>query len=1059
MIAAARDLLAEQPLCPSVVELQQFWRLIDQLGERIIADTLAVAGDTVVNPAAEYRSLMQQWQAVQRSTPEWKTLLSQAASAGLPREALLRLQSGAADRLRILRGEASAMELFYSDDDALSPEQLTQVNPLSAPIINALANLIRLLTQQLGRTPRILELGGRSGVATHALLAQLMDVKLEYHFTDASRLLVQQAKTRLSASAHPLYFSVLDSEQPLIQQGANRHHYDLVLAFNALHRSHNVPRLLQRIASLLRPGGWLLAPEMTRNSTFQLATVALLEAGYSQLEDSRRENGLPLFSATQWQQQLAQQGYIHQAALSMPQLDNSGMHLVMAQMPASLWQFTPTKLSDYLGTLLPGYMVPQILIELDTLPLSPTGKVARALLPRPHSDDKVSSGHSAPQWQGMDARLASLWAALLDGDIPAAETHFFESGGDSLTAVRLVEKIRHQLQRQVALRDLFVCPRFADFAVKVAAAPLWEEEQQEWQMDDAQCYQPFPLTDVQQAYWVGRQSGLTLSGVSTHLYVEIDIDDLSHHALQHAWQQLVLRHEMLRAVIDDAGYQRVLPDVPEYQITCQDLRHASITELEQWEQQVRGDLSHEVHDTSRWPLFSVRAGQLTDQRIRLSISLDNLICDGRSMVMLLSEWAQLARQPESTLPPLTIRFRDYVLAQEKWPQRASWNNALSYWLDRLESLPAGPLLPLAQQPEKLTTTHFIRREARLGEEHWSQLRQRATDAGITPNALLLTVWSLVLANWSAEPHFTLNLTLFQRPDIHPQLPLLVGDFTSLSLLACDMQGDADFLRRATVLQQQLWDDLSHSEVSAVRVLREAARRRGRVDALVMPVVFTSGLGIDAQGSDRSVAADWLGEFGWSVSQTPQVWIDHQVVERRGELVFSWDCIDALFPAGMVDEMFASYRELLSGLAVCDDLWQQNLTALLPVNRWQTLASQPLTETANDSQPDVRVHESHSDALSELICQQLQQIAGLDTVPENSNFFEAGATSLHLIRLRQQLQQQLKIPLPIVELFNRPNARALSNWLTCQQETAAEQSSRDIAERRQARQRRRQLRQR
>lgn len=1058
LIADARALLAQQPDQPHNADLQQFWTLIDQLGERAIADTLAVAGETALNPAAEFSTLAQQWQLLaQHTTPGWETLISQAT--GLPREVLVRLQSGAADRLRILRGEASALELFYSDDDVLSPEQLTQANPLSAPINHAVAALIRRLAGQLGRAPRILELGGRSGVATREVLAHLADVALEYHFSDASRLLVQQAQTRLTSSAiHQLHFCVLDSEQPLAQQAVERHHYDLVLAFNALHRSHNIPRLLQRIASLLRPGCWLLAPEMTRNSTFQLATVALLEAGYSQLEDSRREHALPLLSAAQWQQQLKQQGYQQQAALTLPKLDNSGLHLLMAQMPDSVWQFAPTKVSDYLATLLPSYMVPQILIALDALPLSPTGKVARTLLPRPHSGGRAISNQPAPQWQGLDARVAALWAELLNSETPTSETHFFEAGGDSLTAVRLVEKIRHQLQRQVALRDLFISPRFADFAASVVAAPLWQEEQQQWHADDAQRHQPFPLTDVQQAYWIGRQSGLPLSGVSTHLYVEIDVDDLSLHALQNAWQRLVLRHDMLRAVIDETGYQRVLAQVPDYQIQCQDLRHASAAQRELWQQQVRVDLSHEVHDTTRWPLFSVRAGQISDQRIRLCISLDNLVCDGRSMVMLLSEWAQLARQPESELPTLTIRFRDYVLAQEKWPQRASWNNALNYWLDRLDALPAGPRLPLAQQPEQIGTPHFIRREAHLSADQWDTLRQRAADAGITPNALLLSVWSHVLANWSSEAHFTLNLTLFQRPDIHPQLPMLVGDFTSLSLLTCDMRGEVDFLTRATALQQQLWDNLSHSDVSAVRVLREAARRRGRVNALAMPVVFTSALGVDPQGSDRSAAADWLGEFGWSVSQTPQVWIDHQVVERRGELVFSWDCVDELFPAGLVDEMFTSYCELLGSLAAHDELWQQDLRALLPSYHWQSLSAQPVAPSADDSQPDEAVQNSDSDTLTALICQQLQQIAGLESVPGNSNFFEAGATSLHLIRLRQMLQQKLQITLPVVELFNRPNARALANWLTRQQETENESVS-DIAVRRQARQRRRQQRQR
>ncbi|MFS2225864.1 amino acid adenylation domain-containing protein [Pantoea sp. B65] len=1046
----ARRQLAQQSPQPDNQQLQQFWRLIDDLGARAIADTLAAAG-AVLNPATEFVTLAQQWQQqAQQTIPAWENLLAQAAEFALPRAALIRLQQGASDRLQVLRGEASALELFYSDDDALSPEQLTQANPLSAPLTSALAAVIRQLAAQLGRAPRIIEIGGRSGVASHTLLAQLDDVALDYHFTDASPLLVQQAQTRLAG--YQLQFSVLDSEQSLAQQEISGHCYDLVVAFNALHRSRHIPRLLQRIATLLRPGGWLLAPEMTRNSTFQLATVALLEAGYSQLEDQRREQQLPLLNVGQWQQQLQQQGYPLQAMLTLPLLDDGGLHLLMAQMPDRLWQFAPSKVSDYLATLLPGYMVPQIIMALDALPLSATGKVARALLPRPGVDARLQPPAPASAWQGSDASLATLWAALLGGDHPAAGAHFFESGGDSLTAVRLVEKIRHQLQRQVALRDLFITPRFGDFAAKVAAAPLWQEAQQQWLADDAQRYQPFPLTDVQQAYWIGRQSGLNLSGVSTHLYVEIDVADLSHHALQSAWQRLVTRHDMLRAVIDDAGYQRVLEQVPAYQIQCQDLRNASSSQRDRWQQQTRAALSHEVHDSRHWPLFTIRAAQLDNTMVRLCISLDNLICDGRSMVMLLAEWAQLARQPETELPAMAIRFRDYVLAQEKWPLRASWQAALNYWLDRLDSLPAGPQLPLTEHAPQ-AMPQFIRRESRLSSRQWQTLRDNAADAAITPNALLLTVWSTVLANWSREAHFTLNLTLFQRPDIHPQLPLVVGDFTSLSLLACDMRGTADFTSRACALQRQLWEDLGHSEVSAVRVLREAARRRGRIDAVAMPVVFTSGLGVDAGGSDSSVAADWLGEFGWSVSQTPQVWIDHQVVERRGELVFSWDCVDALFPAGLPQQMFDHYCHLLAALAERSELWQQDLAALLPPCQWQSTATPaPVMETVTDRP------QHGSDAIAAVICEQLQRIAGLGEVAPQINFFEAGATSLHLIRLRQALQQKLKVELPVVELFNRPNARALANWLARQEETVTEPAS-DISERRQARQRRRQQRQR
>lgn len=1031
------------------VALAAFWQVIDQLGQRAIADTLIAAADAPLAPAAEFSELLPRWQSqLATPAPEWASLHRQAAACQLPVEALTRLQQSAADRLRVLRGETSALELFYSDDGQLSPEQLTQAHPLNDSIIMALAAAIRALAQQLGRAPRLLELGGRSGVASQALLRALEGVALEYHFTDASPLLVQQAQRRLGAQdGHHYLFSTLNLEQPL---PGDLSRVDGVIAFNALHRSGNLPRLLQRIQGLLLPGGSLLAAEMTRNSPFQLATVALLEGGYRHFADQRAANGLPLLSATEWQALCQQQGFAASEAISS-EGDDAGFHLIMAQMPATVWQFRPAALTDALRQHLPGYMIPQQFFCLPALPLSPTGKVARAALPRPQPK-MAAAERPRTVWQGDQQTLAEIWHGLL-GRWPDAGTHFFEAGGDSLMAVRLVEKVRHRLQRQVALRDLFVAARFGEFAACVAAAPRGEAAPLALPVNAAQRDQPFPLTDVQQAYWIGRQSGLPLSGVSTHLYVEIEVTDLSHAALEHAWQRLVTRHDMLRAVIDEQGYQRILPQVPEYIIACEDLRHATPAQRREWECAVRDTLGHEVHDTTQWPLFTLRAGQLADDRLRLCISLDNVICDGRSMVMLLSEWALLARSPQHALPELTLSFRDYVMAQPQWQAHPQWQRALEYWLARIDTLPPAPQLPIVQAAARDITPHFTRYQAELPPEQWQRLRQQASRAGITANALLLTAWGYVLANWSATRDFTLNLTLFQRPDLHPQLGALVGDFTSLSLLACDYRHPATFMQQAQAIQQQLGSDLSHSEVSAVRVLREAARRFGQVDALAMPVVFTSGLGVEAGGSDASVAADWLGEFGWSVSQTPQVWIDHQVVERRGALVFSWDCVDALFPAGLAATLFDHYHQLLHRLAE-EEAWQQDVAQWLPANQLAAVAAPVMPESA--SLPTAAVAD---EGVTQLICELLAQISGEVAIAPDRNFFEAGATSLHLIRLRQQLQQALDISFPLVTLFDAASPRALAARLCASRTPDSDASQAQAQTRLQARQRRRHQRQR
>src|SRR5215510_7031316 len=89
-----------------------------------------------------------------------------------------------------------------------------------------------------------------------------------------------------------------------------------------------------------------------------------------------------------------------------------------------------------------------------------------------------------------------------------------------------------------------------------------------------QKYEPFALTDVQQAYWVGRQSGFHLGNVAAHGYMEVDCPALDVSRLEWAFQQLIQRHDMLRAVINPDGRQQILRQTPAYTFQRYDMRDA-----------------------------------------------------------------------------------------------------------------------------------------------------------------------------------------------------------------------------------------------------------------------------------------------------------------------------------------------------------------------------------------------------------------------------------------------------------------------------------------------------
>jgi amino acid adenylation domain-containing protein len=436
-------------------------------------------------------------------------------------------------------------------------------------------------------------------------------------------------------------------------------------------------------------------------------------------------------------------------------------------------------------------------------------------------------------------------------------------------------------------------------------------------------YEPFPLTEMQQAYWLGRSAAFQGGSVACQVYFESDSQGLDVERLEHALGRLVERHDMLRAIIRPDGQQQVLREVPAYRIAVEELRGLGTEAAEARLATLREEMSHRVEPTDRWPLFEVRVSRLEDGRCRLHGRFEILPADGQSLSTLLREWELLYREPGTALVPLELTFRDYVRALVASRESEAWQRSRRYWESRFEELPAPPALPLAPGPAP-ARTRFVRHGAELEGGLWSALQTRARQRGLTPSTVLCTAFAEVLGTWGRSRRFSLNLTVLDRPSVHRDIQSLVGDFTRTVLLAVDMSAPT-FTARASAVQERLLADLEHSRFSGVDVLRELTRRRGAGQGPGAPFVFTSTLGARNALPDRSA----LGQLTYALSQTPQVWLDHQVAERGERLALTWDAVEALFPPGMVGEMFAAYVQRVRRLALEDEAWESAHRELVP----------------------------------------------------------------------------------------------------------------------------------
>ena len=433
--------------------------------------------------------------------------------------------------------------------------------------------------------------------------------------------------------------------------------------------------------------------------------------------------------------------------------------------------------------------------------------------------------------------------------------------------------------------------------------------------------EPFPLAPMQHAMWVGRQDNQPFGGVAGHLYVEFDGGPIDPDRLRAAATRLALRHPMLRVQFLPDGTQRIAEadECQDFPVTVEDLRHLDDDFVERRLAAIRDAKSHQQLDGA---VFELALTPLPGQRSRLHVDLDMQAADAMSYRTLMSDLAALYLGRD--LPALGYTYREYrqaIEAEEVQSQPAREADR-DWWAQRIPQLPDPPMPPSIGGRDSHRST---RRWHWLDPATRDALFARARARGITPAIALAAAFANTLACWSTTSRFLLNVPLFGRRARHPEVDLLVGDFTSSLLLDVDLTGADTPAARAQVVQDAMRTAAAHSVYPGLSVLRDLSRHRGT--QVLAPVVFTSALGLGELFSN-----DVTEQFGtpvWIISQGPQVLLDAQVTEFDGGVLVNWDVRDGVFAPGVIDAMFAHHIDELLQLASADDTWNAPCPSALP----------------------------------------------------------------------------------------------------------------------------------
>ncbi|OLF53662.1 siderophore biosynthesis protein [Pseudomonas chlororaphis] len=233
----------------------------------------------------------------------------------------------------LMRGECAAVHLLFPEGRTERAAALYRESLAAQYQHQAVAHWIGAwASRQGGSTPlRVLEVGAGTGATTQALLPALAPAAVDYLCTDVSRYFSEQAAERLAAWPWVRH-GVFDIDRPALEQGYASQSWDLIVAGGVLNAARDTERSLATLQALLKPGGWLVFSEPTREEFWVMASQAFM---LNQASDERQLSSATFLDLAQWQAALSRAGFHGNRSLPLAghPLSLLGHRVFVAQVP------------------------------------------------------------------------------------------------------------------------------------------------------------------------------------------------------------------------------------------------------------------------------------------------------------------------------------------------------------------------------------------------------------------------------------------------------------------------------------------------------------------------------------------------------------------------------------------------------------------------------------------------------------------------------------------------------------------------------------------------------
>ncbi|MBD2355858.1 amino acid adenylation domain-containing protein [Tolypothrix sp. FACHB-123] len=574
---------------------------------------------------------------------------------------------------------------------------------------------------------------------------------------------------------------------------------------------------------------------------------------------------------------------------------------------------TTSELRAFLKEHLPEYMVPSVFVFLDTMPLTPNGKVDRRALPAPEQSSINLDREFCPPGNPTEELLANIWSQVLGREKISINDNFFELGGHSLLATQIISRSRQAFSVEILLNTLLENPTIAALAAKIT-----QEQTKGVNLGAYQAIPPrenpdvAPLSFAQEPLWLLDQLEPHNSIYNLPFAVRLQ-GELNLPVLQQALDAIAVHHEAVRTnFIAENGVPRQVINPPQpvelkiidIQETGEAERESQIAQLLQQESQRPFYLESDL--MLRGCLL-----KLAPQEHILLLAMHHIVSDGWSISLVWQQLGELYQafldnQP-NPLPTLPIQYADYATWEKAWLTGEVLEQQLNYWKQQLAG--ANPLLELpTDRPRPAVQTYRGASQLLTIPSSLSEgLQQICRQEGVTLYMILLAAFQTLLYRYSKQTDIIVGSPFAGRNRL--EVENLIGFFIKTLVIRTDLSGNPSFQELLKRVRSVTLDAFTHQDLPFEKLVEELHPERSLSYHSLFQVMFIL--------QNVPVQAGEL--FGCTTTpvdiaeQKSLFDLTLSMEEIDGVLIGKWHYNTDLFDDATITRMMGHYQTLLSGI--------------------------------------------------------------------------------------------------------------------------------------------------